>query len=392
MTLHTPSTPAELAAIVADARAAKTPLAISSGGTRSGLGRPVQAAASLSTTKLTGITLYEPAELVIAARAGTPLREVVETLAQRGQRLPFEPMDHRGLFGTKAEPTVGGVAAANVSGPARINLGAARDSMIGLKFVNGRGEDIKTGGRVMKNVTGLDLTKTLAGSHGTLAVFHEVCFKVSPLAEREATLVIEGLSDAAGIEALSAALGSPFEPTAAAHLPALDGARARTLLRIEGFGPMITYRTAELAKLLKRFGALETLGEAESGPLWQAVRDAAFVAGGTDPVWRISVAPSKGAAIGAKLAALGGRRYYDWGGGLIWAAVPASDDASAPAIHAMAKGAGGHATLVRASDAVRLSVDVFDPPAAPLMALQRKLKASFDPDGILNPGRMYAGV
>ncbi|KAF0137458.1 MAG: glycolate oxidase FAD binding subunit, partial [Xanthobacteraceae bacterium] len=235
MTLHAPSSSAELAEVVADARRAGTPLAVAGGGTRSGLGRPVQAAATVSTANLSGITLYEPAELVIAAQAGTPLREVTDALAAKGQRLPFEPMDHRRLYRTNGEPTVGGVAAANVSGPARINLGAARDSMIGLKFVNGLGEEVKSGGRVMKNVTGLDLVKALAGSLGTLAVFHEVCFKVLPKAEGERTLVLSGLSIPRAVEALSAALGSPFEPTGAAHVPADDAGAARTLIRIEGF-------------------------------------------------------------------------------------------------------------------------------------------------------------
>ncbi|MBN8941491.1 MAG: FAD-binding protein [Rhizobiales bacterium] len=392
MTLHSPATPAELATIVADARAAGTPLAIGGGLTRSGLGRPVQAAAEISTKGLTGITLYEPAELVIAARAGTPLREVAEALAARGQRLPFEPMDHRGLYGTTGEPTVGGVAAGNVSGPARINLGAARDAMIGLKFVNGRGEDIKSGGRVMKNVTGLDLVKTLAGSHGTLGVFHEVCFKVLPVAEQEATLQLTGLADGPAIEALSAALGSPFEPTGAAHLPAGAGETARTLIRIEGFGPSIAYRNGELSRLLKRFGALDTLAPAEAAPLWRAIRDATFVAGADSAVWRLSVAPSKAAALGGKLRERGARLFYDWGGGLIWAALDPAGDAGAPRIHALAKASGGYATLMRAPDAIRRAVDVFDPPAAPLMTMQKKLKASLDPDGILNPGRMYAGV
>lgn len=392
MTVHMPASADELARIITDARAARTPLAIVGGKTRAGLGRPVQAAAEISTAKLAGITLYEPAELVIAAKAGTPLRDVTDALAARGQRLPFEPMDHRRLYGTTGEPTVGGVAAGNVSGPARINLGAARDSMIGLKFVNGRGEDIKSGGRVMKNVTGLDLVKTLAGSHGTLAVFHEVCFKVLPKAEAERTLVLTGLSDAGAIEALSIALGSPFEPTGAAHLPAEATGGARTLIRIEGVPSSLAYRSGQLSKLLKTHGPLETLGEAEAAALWAAIRDAAFFAGHPNPVWRVSVAPSKGAALGEALRARGAQVFYDWGGGLVWAMLAADDDPQSAFVHAEASRHGGYATLVRASEQARLAADVFSPPAAPLMAIQRKLKLSFDPDGILNPGRMYAGL
>ncbi|CEJ15549.1 putative FAD-linked oxidoreductase [bacterium YEK0313] len=391
MTAHHPTSVTELAAIVAEAHARQSPLAVAGGGTRAGLCRPVQAAASVSTAGLTGITLYEPAELVIAARAGTPLREVTETLAARNQRLPFEPMDHRGLYGTTGEPTVGGIAAGNVSGPARINLGAARDSMIGLKFVNGRGEDIKSGGRVMKNVTGLDLVKTLAGSHGTLGIFHEVCFKVLPRAETEATLQLTGLGDAEAIEALSAALGSPFEPTGAAHLPARVGESARTLIRIEGFAASTSYRSAALARLLARFGTLDRLPEAEAAALWPAIRDLGLLDGAEAMIWRLSVPPSKAAAIGERLKAEGARLIYDWGGGLISAALGA-DATAAPRIHALARSAGGHATLIRADEAIRRSVDVFAPPAPGLMAMQKKLKSSLDPAGILNPGRMYPGV
>ena len=391
MTAHRPTSVTELTAIVAEAHARESPLAIAGSGTRAGLGRPVQAAASISTAGLTGITLYEPAELVIAARAGTPLREVTETLAARNQRLPFEPMDHRTLYGTTGEPTVGGIAAGNVSGPARINLGAARDAMIGLKFVNGRGEDIKSGGRVMKNVTGLDLVKTLAGSHGTLGVFHEVCFKVLPRAEAEATLQLTGLGDGAAIDALSTALGSPFEPTGAAHLPARRSEPARTLIRIEGFAASIAYRAGALAKLLARFGTLDRLGEREAGALWQAIRDVGSLVEPEAMIWRISVPPSKAAALGERLKADGADLVYDWGGGLVSAAF-APDATIAPRIHALAKAAGGHATLLRASDEIRRTVDVFAPPAPALMAMQLKLKTSLDPSGILNPGRMYPGV
>jgi glycolate oxidase FAD binding subunit len=391
MTFHTPSSAAELAATIAEARRAGTPLAVAGGGTRSGLGRPVQPAATVSTAKLSGITLYEPAELVIAARAGTPLREVTEALAAKGQRLPFEPMDHRRLYGTSGEPTVGGVAAANVSGPARINLGAARDSMIGLKFVNGLAEDVKSGGRVMKNVTGLDLVKALAGSFGTLAVFHEVCFKVLPKAEGERTLAVRGLSIPQAVAALSAALGSPFEPTGAAHWPG-TGPEARTLIRIEGFSASLAYRTDALSRLLAPFGACETLDGDASADLWADIRDAAAFEGTDEAVWRISVPPSAAPALAERLAPLAPRLVLDWGGGLVWAGVGATGDAGAARIHAAAKAAGGHATLVRAPETVRSAVDVFSPPAGPLMAIQSKLKASFDPDGVLNPGRMYPGI
>ena len=294
MIVHTPTTEAQACAIVKSVVAAGTPLAIRGGGTRSGLGRPTQAASTLSSVGLSGITLYEPAEMVIAARAGTPLSLVRETLADRGQMLPFEPMDHRPLFGTDGEPTIGAVAAGNISGPRRINAGAARDSLIGIRLVNGRGEAIKSGGRVMKNVTGLDLVKLVAGSHGTLGFLTEVTFRVLPGPERVVTLVWHGLSDEAAIALLSAALGSPFEPMAAAHVPAgIAGRHARTMLRLENFSASIDYRTGELAALLHAHGAPETVEGEPSAELWRDIRDARFFAGTQEAVWRLSLAPTQ---------------------------------------------------------------------------------------------------
>ena len=365
------------------------------GATKAGIGRPAQDEATLSSVGLTGITLYEPAEMVVAARAGTPLAEVQALLAARGQMLPFEPMDHRPLMGTTGEPTFGAVAAANNSGPRRINAGAARDSLIGVRFVNGRGEAIKSGGRVMKNVTGLDLVKLMAGSWGTLGLLTEVTFKVLPVQERVATLAFPDLDDARAIAALSAALGSPFELTGAAHLPAgIEGGSARTLMRIEGFSESIDYRLGELRRLLKRFGQPEIV-EGEAGTtLWAGIRDAAaFAEPRSTAVWRVSVAPTRGPAVTAAIAARRDARwFYDWGGGLIWLATEASGDAGAEVVRAAVRAQGGHATLVRAPDAVRAAVPVFEPLAEPLMRVTAGIKAAHDPHGLFNPGRMYAGL
>jgi glycolate oxidase FAD binding subunit len=249
MSVLSPESETEAAAAIAQAAEARTPLALVGGGTKAGIGRPAQTEATLSSAGLTGVTLYEPAELVISARAGTPLAEVARTLAERGQELPFEPADYRGLLCSEGEPTIGAVVAANISGPRRITAGAARDSLIGVRFVNGRGEVVKSGGRVMKNVTGLDLVKLMAGSWGTLGFLTEVTFKVLPKAERAATLVLDGLDDTRAIEALCAAVASPYEVTGAAHLPAgIDGEGARTLIRIEGFSTSVEYRLGELKR------------------------------------------------------------------------------------------------------------------------------------------------
>ncbi len=395
MTLHIPTTEAQACAIVKSVIESATPLSIIGGDTRSGLGRPTQTQSTLSSAGLTGITLYEPAEMVIGARAGTPLAQVQETLADRGQMLPFEPMDHRPLLGSEGEPTIGAVAAGNISGPRRINAGAARDSLIGIRLVNGRGEAIKSGGRVMKNVTGLDLVKLVAGSHGTLGFLTEVIFRVLPVPERIVTLVWRGLSDQAAIALLSGALGSPFEPMAAAHLPEGIGAdQARTLLRLENFTASIDYRGHELSALLRLHGTPEMVEGEASTELWRDVRDARFFAGTDEAVWRLSVAPTHGPLATAAIAARvpGARWFYDWGGGLVWLAVPAGDDAAAGAVRTALKPLGGHATLVRAPAAIRATVPVFEPLAQPLMRVTAEIKTSFDPAGIFEPGRMYAGI
>ncbi len=394
MTLHTPRDEQDASAIVTEAAGRRTPLSLMGSGTKAAIGRPAQTEATLSSAGLNGVTLYEPAELVIAARAGTPLAEVVRTLGLRNQELPFEPIDYRGLLGSTGEPTIGSVAAANLSGPRRIMAGAARDSLIGVRFVNGRGEAVKSGGRVMKNVTGLDLVKLMAGSWGTLGFLTEVTFKVLPKAERAATLIFRGLDDARAIEALSQALGSPYEITGAAHIPSVDQAGASTLLRIEGFSFSVEYRLGELRRLLKRYGTPDIVERKGADALWQSVRDATLIADPRDrAVWRLSTAPTKAPELTAAIArSLDARWFYDWGGGLVWIATDPRGDAGAAAIRKALRTTGGHATLVRAPAEVRAAVDVFEPQPEALMRVSAGIKASFDPAGIFSPGRMYAGV
>jgi glycolate oxidase FAD binding subunit len=394
VTVHIPRDEADSQAIVLDAAARRTPLSLVGSGTKSAIGRPAQTEASLSSAALTGITLYEPAELVIAARAGTPLSEVQRALAAKGQELAFEPIDYRPLLGSRGEPSIGAVAAANLSGPRRISAGAARDSLIGVRFVNGRGEAVKSGGRVMKNVTGLDLVKLMAGSWGTLGFLTEVTFKVLPRAERSATLLYRGLDDHQAIEALSLALTSPFQASGAAHIPAVDRQGAGTLIRIEGFSVSVDYRLNEMRRLLKRFGTPDIVERKGADALWQSVRDATLLAEPRDrAIWRISTAPGRGPAFTTEVAqAIEARWYYDWGGGLVWLAADPSGDAGAAAIRSALRSFGGHATLVRAPDEVRAAVDVFEPQAEPVMRITAGIKAAFDPHRILNPGRMYAGV
>ena len=394
-TIHRPRTESDVAEIVMDARAAKTPLAIEGGGTRVGLGRPMQAPATLSTSALSGITIYEPAEMVISARAGTPVSEIERALGEQGQMLPFEPMDHRALYGSAGDPTIGAVAACNISGPRRIAAGAARDHLIGLRIVNGRAEAVKSGGRVMKNVTGLDLVKLVCGSHGTLGVITEVTFKLLPKPRGSGTLVVEGLDDERAVACMSAALGSPFEISGAAHLPpGLWGESARTVLRLEHFPDSVHYRLNALEKLLAAFGPMARLDHEPSLNFWRDLRDVGPLVRPSDSaIWRISVAPTRAPRLMRAIReTLPGDCFYDWGGGLVWFSTPAQGDCGASAIRKALGVTGGHATLARAPDALRAALDVFEPLSPALMKLTRGVKTSFDPQGLFNPGRMYADL
>ncbi len=395
MTLHSPATETEACETIASAAAGRIPLAIAGGATKAGIGRPAQSEATLSSRALAGVTLYEPSELVFAARSGTLLADIEAILAASNQALPFEPIDWRPLLGSTGAPTIGGVAATNMSGPRRIMAGAVRDSLIGVRFVNGRGEAIKSGGRVMKNVTGLDLVKLVSGAWGTLGFLTEVTFKVRPRPERTATLVLEALDDTRAVAALATALGSPFEVTGAAHLPAGVGCdRARTLIRVEGFSASVDYRLGELRGLLRSHGAGIVMEDDAGADVWRQVRDATFLAEpSSEAVWRLSTAPTKGpAAVAAIARSRDARWFYDWGGGLVWIAVAADGDAGAAAVRAAVAETGGHATLVRAAAELRATLDVFQPLPEPVMRVTRGIKQALDPHGILEPGRMYAGV
>ncbi|MDQ2094086.1 glycolate oxidase subunit GlcE [Rhodalgimonas zhirmunskyi] len=348
------------------------PLRILGGGTRP-IGRPVDGAL-LSTAALSGIVDYEPGALTLVAKAGTPVAEIETALAAEGQRLPFEPMDHRGLLGTQGTPTIGGIVAANVSGPRRIQVGACRDFLLGVRFVDGRGRVLKNGGRVMKNVTGYDLVKLMAGSRGTLGVLSEVSLKVLPRPAETATLRFTGLNEESAIKAVTAALGSPFEVTGAAHM------QGATLLRLEGFGESVRYRARALQDLLASFGKAEVLpDEIET---WQALRDVAPYHSRTGDVWLYSVTPTEAPALAGQLRGHGALDViFDWGGGRLWVLAPEGQDMRQTNLR-------GHATLIRASKETRRRLPVFQPEPVPIQKISQDLRAKFDPRGILNPGLM----
>lgn len=390
--------------------AEKQPLEVLAGGSKRAYGRPMQTAATLDLSALYGIKIYEPAELYMTALAGTPMSDIDAALAEAGQQLSFEPPDLGPLLGGAANAgTIGGVVACNLAGPRRIKEGAARDHVLGFHAVSGRGETFKSGGTVVKNVSGFDLSKLLAGSLGTLAVMSEVTLKVLPAPEKIRTLLIcwrtDGVYDHGAMTAMSRALGSPHDVSGAAHLPAAVAARSSvdyvsnsgggvTALRVEGPAPSVEHRAKALTETLKEFGQIEELHTSNSKTFWQEIRDVSAFVGRDDLpiVWHLSVPPASGAKVALSLLEeLRGEVIYDWGGGSIWLALAGGDAHADEARAAVAK-TGGHATLIRAPVDVRAETPVFQPRLGPESDVTKNIKIGFDPDGILNPGRMYQGV
>ncbi len=393
-----PENEAGAADIIRDYAEAGRSLEIIGGNTRSGFGNRVEADATLSSRGISGIVAYNPAEMVMTAKAGTPVAEVEAALSAARQMMAFEPMDHRALMGTKGEPTIGGVFAANVSGPRRYVAGAARDSLLGIRFVNGKGEIIKAGGRVMKNVTGLDLVKLLGGSFGTLGFLTEVTFRVLPTPPAQTTLVISGLEDDAATNVMAAAMATSTEVSGAAHLPEsvrsrfLNGSLpdgAATVLRLEGLPASVDARAQKLQTILSALGPSRFLDADESRVLWRDIRDVApYAANQAKPLWRVSVAPSQGHRLVAALRLEAGiDAFYDWQGGLVWMQMEFDPEANLLSRHIRALG-GGHSTLLRALPASRHGISAFEPLVIAEDELSRRIKAKLDPAGIFNPGKM----
>jgi glycolate oxidase FAD binding subunit len=394
----TPFTESDAISLVKTAARSNLTLEIRGGGTKTGLGRPIQTTEILSTAELKGITAYNPAEMVMTAKSGTPLAEVVAAAAEHRQGLAFEPADYRGIYGSSGEPTIGGTFACNLSGPRRFQGGAARDHLLGLRFINGMGEVIQGGGRVMKNVTGLDLPKLMAGSHGTLGLMTDLTFKVLPVPETSATIVLAGLDEATATQAMAEALAIPVEVSGAAHLP--ESCRTRflggalpgpgtTLLRLEGLGFSVKERAAKLVAAFSKIASVSQMDRDQTTALWQEIRDAKpFHADGRErPLWKISTAPSMGHQILSALRLQTGvDGYLDWQGGLLWLRMEA--DPEAELVRDLVRRAGGHATLVRASDENRVAIPAFQPEAPAVAALSTRIREKFDPAGMFNPGRM----
>ena len=400
-----PATEWELKSMMLALIERQIPIEVFGSGTKRELGRPMSTSLALTTSGMRGIPLYEPSELVMSARAGTSVSQIEVELASRGQMLPFEPIDLGPALGSDAGiQTIGAVFAGNISGARRVAGGAARDYLIGLRGVNGRGEIFKSGGRVMKNVTGYDVARGLAGSWGTLAVITEVTFKVLPLPDDAATLVYWGLTDDLAVELMSHALTLPYEVSGTVHLPAAFVRRLRapdlaaeakplTAIRLENFTRSVTYRKARIKEALVAYGTPLELNLEGSLNFWGEMRRLSFLPPDETHLWRISTAPSQAPKLVAAVRRhMQAEAFYDWSGGLVWLeTAPSADGGSADIRRAVAT-YGGHATLIRAQRSVRSDIEVFQPLAPALDRITRGLKKAFDPLHILNPGRMYAGI
>jgi glycolate oxidase FAD binding subunit len=403
MTTFHPTDTGQAAEIVAWAAAESQPLEIVAGRTKRQLGRPTQAEHMLDVSGLGGIVEYDPPELILTARPATSMAEIAAQLNAHCQMLSFEPPDWRGLLGSGGQPTLGGALACNLAGPRRVRAGAARDFLLGFSAINGWGDAWKAGGKVVKNVTGYDMCKLQAGAFGTLSVLTEITLKVIPKPETACTVLLLALGDEVAIPALSQALNSPYEVSAAAHLPAAvarrsgigavaEGLGAVTALRLEGPGPSVAYRADALEALLGRGARLEA---AETAQFWTeigAVRPLLDTA--PRQVWRVCPTPSSAVAVVRAVYERlpSAEAFYDWAGGLVWVSLDpgeAGSDAGEAVVRAAVRQMGGHAMLVLAPDTVRAAVPVFEPVTGALAALTARVKNGFDPRGVLNPGRMY---
>ena len=402
---HAPDTVEELAYLVAEAADTRTPLEVMGRGTKREVGRPVQYGAVLSTENLTGIQLYEPSELVLVARAGTPIGQIEQALTEHDQEMPFEPIDLGPVLGFgRGQGTVGGMVATNFSGSRRILSGSVRDHVLGVQAVNGSGETIRAGGRVMKNVTGYDLSRALSGSWGTLAVMTEVALKVLPAPREVRTVLCFGLADPNGIEALCLAMGTPFEVSGTVHMHAelaerlsdqeiANAGASVTAIRVENFPASARYRSSRLKQMLQAYAPALELDTLRSRAFWDEIKTLKMFQKAERPLWRISTLPTAAAKLVHNLARkIDVRVLYDWSGGLVWLETPPISDAGAVEIRRNLAEIGGHATLIRAEAPARAAIDVFQPLDTPVMALTASLKRAFDPVGILNPGRMYPGI
>ena len=404
-----PTAAAEVIEIIKNAISDDAPLEIICNGTKKSYGLTIDLEHTLDMTKFKGIINYEPNELFIQCRPGTNLTDLCDVLDANNQQLAFEPPDWGPMLGSPSQiGSVGGMVACNLAGPRRIQQGAARDHLLGFHAISGRGESFKSGGQVVKNVTGFDLSKLIAGSLGTLAVITELTLKVLPKPEKIRTIIIDWpkgvMSDNDAVQVMKQALNSSCEVSGAAHLPQSIASRSKvgkiaekrsciTAIRIEGPRTSVESRCKSLRSLFGKFGTTSELHTKNSNHLWREIRDVTLFPCDEDTsIWRLSVPPASSAGVVKKIyKTMSGEIFYDWGGGQIWLTLNNCDYAISCQIFKIASAVGGEATLVRKKFKYKLENDTFMRQSSSIVQLARQVKKAFDPMGVLNPGRMHEG-
>jgi glycolate oxidase FAD binding subunit len=375
-----PADAEELCEVVVDAARAGRALEPRAGGSKRDIGAPGRDTTMIDLRAFSGVIDYEPSELVLTVRPATPLAEVEALLHSRGQTLAFEPWDHGPLFDrTPGVATIGGIVAAGVAGSRRVSAGGVRDHLLGFAAVSGRGEVFKAGGKVVKNVTGYDVAKVMAGSWGQLAIMTELTLKVVPRPRAAATVELPGLSTGAAINAMAKAMGSRCAVAAAAHFPSNGSSPALTAIRLEGFPESVELRAKQLLELLAGEATVMSSDDAEE--FWTGIREVRPLAA-AETLWRAHVAPSRAASLAEALEKIEAQWFFDWAGALIWVGAPAAAD-----VRAVAEACGGHAMLVRAPEPLREIMPVRHPEASAVSVLTARLKQAFDPAGVLDPYR-----
>lgn len=377
-----PTDESELLALVADVAASGISLEPRGGGSMRDVGKPNRTAAIVELSAFAGVVDYEPSDLVLTVRPATPLAEVQSLLGENRQMLAFEPWDHGPLFGRQpGAATIGGIVAAGVAGPRRVSAGGVRDHLLGFSAISGRGESFKAGGKVVKNVTGYDLSKVISGSWGQLAIMTELTLKVIPKARETRTIAVAGLDPYSAVAAMAQAVGSRMTPTAAAHFSESSDRAALTFFRLEGFAQSVGARSDQLVDLLSEHGETAPLDQPCAEGLWAEIREARRLAA-SEVLWRVHISPSRAAALARGLETAGASWCFDWAGALIWVGAAASLD-----VRALASEHGGHAMLLRAPPAVREQRSIRHPESPAVAALSARVKQAFDPADILSPSR-----
>jgi glycolate oxidase FAD binding subunit len=362
------------------ARETKSPFEIVAGGTRRQVGKPLNNLPVLDVSVLSGIVKYEPGELIVTAAPSTPLTEIAAVLAEKGQRLGFDPADWSRLLGSNGVATLGGAASADASGSGRLRHGGARDSLLAFRGVNGLGESFRGGAKVVKNVTGFDLPKLVCGAYGTLCVLTELTFRVYPKPAFAVTLCLADVSPEIGFAHLRKIAHSALEPAGLAYLPStmMPGVgQGAALIKLEGARQPLEEKIALAHGLLG-----QAVQRIEEDP-FPAIASGEKFADLPGQVWRVMVAPADAPRVARELNVQ--HWLGDWAGGLIWLAAPAEDAARIRAIAAAAK---GQAMLLRASTDTRAALGLYAPQASALVSLSRAVKAAFDPLSLFNPGRL----